>query len=138
MLQTMVYGGNLGDSLFANAIAASPYLPHQFGYADFVPTQSYYAFASAVGCFNGLAQNNRNTSIFNCLLEKDTQTLQEASSIISGSGRYGTWAFLPVTDGSFIQQTPSQQLLTKRVNGRRMLSGVNEEDHSSRQSNADT
>ncbi|KAL8650963.1 MAG: hypothetical protein Q9226_004923 [Calogaya cf. arnoldii] len=123
MLQVMAFGGNLGDSLFSNAIASSSYLPHQYGYADFVPTQSYYAFASAAGCFNGLAQNNRNTSIFNCLINTDTETLQKASSTVSGSSRYGTWAFLPVTDGSFIQQTPSQQLLTKRVNGRRMLSG---------------
>ncbi|KAL8769875.1 MAG: hypothetical protein Q9209_004313 [Squamulea sp. 1 TL-2023] len=125
MLQTMAFGGNLGNSLFTNAIAASPYLPQQYGYADFVPTQSYYAFASTVGCFNGLTQNNFNNSIFNCLVSKDTDTLQNASNTISGSSRYGTWAFLPVTDGSFIQQTPSQQLLTKRVNGRRMLSGNN-------------
>ncbi|KAL9623697.1 MAG: hypothetical protein Q9204_007933 [Flavoplaca sp. TL-2023a] len=125
MLQTMAFGGALGESLFVNAIAASPYLPQQFGYLDFVPTQSYYAFASAAGCFDGMAQNNRNTSIFNCLVSKDTETLQNASSVISGSSRYGTLAFLPVTDGSFIQQTPSQQLLTKRVNGRRMLSGNN-------------
>lgn len=124
MLQTIAFGGNLGDSLFANAIAASPFLPQQFGYADFVPTQSYYAFASAVGCFRGLPQSNFNSSIFNCLISKDTETLQNASNYISGSSRYGTWAFLPVTDGSFIQQSPSQQLLTKRVNGRRMLSGV--------------
>ncbi|KAL8669527.1 MAG: hypothetical protein Q9168_005887 [Polycauliona sp. 1 TL-2023] len=125
MLQTMAFGGNLGDSLFVNAITASPYLPQQFGYADFVPTQSYYAFAAAVGCFDQMAQGNRNTSIFNCLVSKDTDTLQKASNAVSGSSRFGTWGFLPVTDGSFIQQTPSQQLLTKRVNGRRMLSGNN-------------
>ncbi|KAL8990853.1 MAG: hypothetical protein Q9169_008022, partial [Polycauliona sp. 2 TL-2023] len=116
MLQAMAYGGNRGDSLFVNAIAASPYLPQQYGYADFVPTQTYYAFASAAGCFDGRAQNNRNTSIFNCLVDKDTETLQNASGTISGSSRFGTWAFLPVTDGSFVQQTPSQQLLTKRHN----------------------
>jgi len=51
MLQSMAYGGSLGESLFSNAIAASPYLPQQYSYADFVPSQSYYAFASAVGCF---------------------------------------------------------------------------------------
>ncbi|KAL8947880.1 MAG: hypothetical protein Q9222_005882 [Ikaeria aurantiellina] len=121
----MVFGGNLGDSLFANAIPASPYLPQQWGYADFVPTQSYYAFSTAVGCFGGLPQANVSDSVFNCLAGKDTETLQNASASISGSSRYGTWGFLPVTDGSFIQQLPSQQLLTKKVNGRRMLSGNN-------------
>ncbi|KAL8918910.1 MAG: hypothetical protein Q9208_007091 [Pyrenodesmia sp. 3 TL-2023] len=125
MLQTMAFGGNLGDSLFSNAITASPYLPQQFGYADFVPSQSYYAFAAAVGCFNGSPQGNLGGSIFDCLISKDTDALQNASAYISGSGRYGTWAFLPVTDGSFIQQLPSQQLLEKRVNGRRILSGNN-------------
>ncbi|KAL8733069.1 MAG: hypothetical protein Q9181_003724, partial [Wetmoreana brouardii] len=121
----MAFGGNLGDSLFVNAIAASPYLPQQFGYADFVPSQSYYVFASTVGCFNGLPQGNVGNSIFDCLVSKDTETLQNASAYVSSSGRYGTPGFLPVTDGSLIQELPSQQLLTKRVNGRRMLSQNN-------------
>lgn len=105
-------------------IAASPYLPMQYGYKDFVPSQSYYAFAQAAGCFDDLAQNNVSNSIFSCLVAKDTITLQNASAYISGSSRYGTWGFLPVTDGVFIQQLPSQQLLKKQVNGRHMLSGV--------------
>ncbi|KAL8942674.1 MAG: hypothetical protein Q9216_001528 [Gyalolechia sp. 2 TL-2023] len=109
----------------AKGIPASPFLPQQFGYADFVPSQSYYAFAAAVGCFNGFPQGNISSSIFQCLVSKDTDTLQNASASISGNSRYGTWGFLPVTDGSFIQQLPSQQLLEKRVNGRRMLSGNN-------------
>ncbi len=98
----------------------------QYGYADFVPSQSYYAFASAVGCFGppALPQSNRSASIFQCLVGKDTETLQNASATISGSSRTGTWAFLPVTDGAFIQQLPSQQLLKKQVNGNRILVGV--------------
>ncbi|KAL8817121.1 MAG: hypothetical protein Q9223_003983 [Gallowayella weberi] len=125
MLQTLAFGGNLGDSLFVNAIAASPYLPQQYGYADFDPTQSYYAFASAVGCFNGYPRGDFNKSIFKCLVSKDTGTLQAANVNQTINGRFNTSPFLPVTDGSFIQQLPSQQLLTKKVNGRRMLSGNN-------------
>ena len=125
MLQAMAFGGNLGESLFSNIIAASPYLPMQYGYADFVPSQSYYAFAQAVGCFDDLAQNNVSNSIFQCLVSKDTVTLQNASAYVSASGKYGTWGFLPVTDGSYIQQLPSRQLLQKKVNGMRMLSGNN-------------
>lgn len=126
MLQSMALGGYLGDSLFSNVIAASPYLPMQYGYADFVPSQSYYAFASALGCFGppALPQSNVSASIFQCLVGKDTETLQNASAMISGSSRYGTWAFLPVTDGVFTQQLPSQQLLKKQVNGNRILVGV--------------
>lgn len=125
MLQAMAFGGTIGESLFSNVIAASPYLPMQYNYGDYVPSQSYYAFAQAVGCFPGLPINNTANSIFDCLVSKDTQTLQNASSFISASGRYGTWAFLPVTDGAYIQQLPSQQLLRKQVNGLRMLSGNN-------------
>lgn len=110
----------------SQAIAASPYLPMQYGYADFVPSQSYYAFASAVGCFGppALPQSNISASIFQCLVGKDTETLQNASSTISGSSRYGILAFSPVTDGIFVQQLPSQQLLKKQINGKRILVGV--------------
>ena len=126
MLQTMAFGGSLEESLFSNAIAASPFLPQQYGYKDFVPSQSYYAFASAAGCFGPPAPpfNNFNKSIFACLVSKDTATLQYASASVSGSSRYGTWAFLPVTDGVFVQQLPSQQLLKKQVNGKSILVGV--------------
>lgn len=143
MLQSMAFGGYLGDSLFSNVggpsnddfdlnliakqvIAASPYLPMQYGYADFVPSQSYYAFASAVGCFGppALPQSNRSASIFECLVGKDTETLQNASATLSGSSKHGTWAFLPVTDGVIVQQLPSQQLLKKQLNGQRILVGV--------------
>lgn len=126
MLQTMAYGGSLGESLFRNGIAASPFLPQQYGYKDFVPSQSYYAFASAAGCFGppALPQNNLNNSVFACLVSKDTATLQYASASVSGSSRYATWAFLPVTDGVFVQQLPSQQLLKRQVNGQSILIGV--------------
>ena len=127
MLQTMAYGGNLSDSLFNNAIAASPFLPQQYGYADSVPSRSYDAFAFTVGCLgpSSRAQNNTSKSIFECLLSKDTATLQSASATVSASFRFGTWAFLPVTDGEFVQELPTQQLQKKRINGRRILAGNN-------------
>ena len=144
MLQSMAFGGELGTSLFRQVetpsyslsyctrkltvfqvIASSPYLPQQWNYGDFVPSQSYYAFAQAAGCFTGLPQSNITTSsVFQCLVTKDTVTLQNASAVISASGRHGTWGFLPVTDGKYIQQLPSQQLLKKQVNGLNVLVGV--------------
>jgi len=127
MLQAMAYGGTLGTSLFTNAIAASPYLPMQYGYNDWVPSQSYYAFAEAAGCLTGYAFGSPTGAkpVFKCLVEKDTATLQNASASISSSGTYGSWGFLPVTDGKFIQQLPSVQLQKKQVNGLRVLSGNN-------------
>lgn len=63
-------------------------------------------------------------SVFDCLVAADSETLQNASFKVSETGQFGTWAFLPVTDGTFVQELPSDQLLNGRVNGKRILSGV--------------
>jgi len=91
MLQTMAYGGSQGDFLFQNSIAASPYLPMQYDYNAWAPTQAYFAFATAVGCFNGSSISTNSTSIFQCLVGKDTYILQQASAIVSASGLSGVW-----------------------------------------------
>lgn len=96
----------------------------QYGYKDWVPSQSYYAFAIQAGCAPTTAYGGMNTTVFDCLVSKDTKTLQDASFNISASGLFGTWGFLPTTDGTFVQQLPSQQLLQKQVNGLNMLVGV--------------
>ena len=126
MLQAMAYGGSEGTKYFQNAIVASPYLPMQWEYNDFAPTQVYYMFAQAAGCFNQAL--TVNGTIFACLLRKDTLTLQNASAYINGGGKFGQWAFLPVTDGTFLQKRPSEQLLAGEVNGLRMLSGNNADE----------
>jgi carboxylesterase type B len=59
------------------------------------------------------------------LQSKDTAALQNASVAVTASGTFGTWAFLPVTDGVLVQSVPSSQLLEKRVNGRGLLVGNN-------------
>ena len=91
----------------------------QYKYNDQVPTQYYQAFAEAAGCNGG-----SSTAVFNCLVNADTAVLQNASATVSVSGEFGTFAFLPVTDGTFIQGAPSQQLLEKAVSGKRLLVGV--------------
>lgn len=89
MLQTMAYGGTIGDSLFSNAIAASVYLPQQYGYADWQPSQAYYAFAYWAGCLPNTAYGSSNRTIFQCLIQQNTTTLQYASFNVSMSGKYG-------------------------------------------------
>lgn len=96
----------------------------QYSYSDFVPSQMYYTFAAAAGCFDGLQTQKSKISVFDCLVAKDTETLQNASYTVSATGKYGQWAFLPVTDRDFVQQLPSQQFLKKQVNGVRLLVGV--------------
>jgi carboxylesterase type B len=123
MTQTMAYGGTEGSKYFQNAIVASPYLPTQWDYDGAAPTQSYHLFAQAAGC-----ENPVNSTVFACLQGKDSLTLQNASAYINGGGKFGQWAFLPVTDGTFLQKRPSKQLLAGQVNGLRLLSGNNADE----------
>ncbi|OBT76453.1 hypothetical protein VF21_04020 [Pseudogymnoascus sp. 05NY08] len=118
MYHALTNGGASGTALFQNAIVSSPYLPVQNNYDAAFPTQRFYDFSVAAGCPS-------SGSVFDCLISKDSMTLQQASSQISTTQTYGTWAFLPVTDGTFIKQLPSKQLLAKKVNGKRILVGSN-------------
>lgn len=90
-LTDLLYPNFLGTTLFNNVFASSPYLPEQYGYADWVPSQSYYAFANYVGCFDGTAYGfeTKPQSIFKCLTSKDTHTLQNGSFYISSTANYG-------------------------------------------------
>jgi carboxylesterase type B len=63
-------------------------------------------------------------STFDCLVNADSMVLQNASGIVSTSGLFGTFAFLPVVDGNFIQYRPAEQLSWGRVSGKRILVGV--------------
>lgn len=98
----------------------------QHGYKDWAPSQAYYAFATAAGCATSVAfRHNGSLPIFECLLEKDLQTLIAAATNVSQSGIYYSWAFVPVTDGNLIQQRPSEALAEGRVNGVNHLTGNN-------------
>jgi len=91
-----------------------------------VPSQSYYAFATKAGCAPTTPYlKNGSTPIFECLVSKDSATLINASATVSQEGSYGTWAFLPVTDGIIVQDLPSRQLGRGKVNGLNMLVGNN-------------
>ncbi|KAK5114283.1 hypothetical protein LTR62_002534 [Meristemomyces frigidus] len=119
-------GGTLGSSLFRNSISASPYLAFQYGYKDWQPSQSYYALAGAAGCdVKDAYLHNGSRPIIDCLRDVDSVTLMNAAVNVSQSGTWGTWPFLPVTDGVLIQSTPSQALLEGKINGVNHLAGHN-------------
>ncbi len=92
-------------------------------YDDFQPSQSYYDIAERVGCLNDSV--TQNSTVFKCLENIDSVTLQKANSYTNLAAKYGQWAFLPVTDGTFLTSRPSQQLLQGRVNGERIVVGNN-------------
>jgi carboxylesterase type B len=97
-------------------VAASPWVPHQYEYNDDVPSRVYEDFASAAGCSSA-------TDTLQCLRDTDTEVLQNASFKVSEAGPWGTFAFLPVTDGEFIKDRPSSQLFSGALAGKRILSG---------------
>lgn len=137
MLQAMAYDGSEGTKNFQNLIAASPYLPGrkynltsllalqflnsylEFDYNGQRPTLTYQQFAAEVGC----NKTNANET-FSCLVGRNSEVLQQASAIVSADEDFGSWAFLPVTDGKFLCNRPSVQLNGGAVNGLRTLSGV--------------
>lgn len=126
MLHDIAYGGTLGTTLFKNSMTSSPYLAFQYGYKDWQPSQAYYAFANAVGCDIAHAYlHNGSKAIFDCLIEADEQTLIEANVNISQSGTWGSFAFLPVTDGDLIRDLPSVALKEGKINGLNHLAGHN-------------
>ncbi|KAL1607553.1 hypothetical protein SLS59_002521 [Nothophoma quercina] len=116
LYQSMAYGGKQNDSLFQNVITASPWIPFQYKYNDDQPTKAYNDFVAAAGC-------SSSTDKLACLRSADTVVVQNASAKVSEAGPFGTFAFLPVTDGSFVKQRPSQQLAARAVQGVRVLSG---------------
>jgi carboxylesterase type B len=133
MLQAIANGGRDNKTLFQAIIAISPYAgPVQLGYAD-TPTvvahlfpisekqKLYNDFASAAGC-------SSSSDVFACLVNSSYSTLQYASQQTTRQVPYGTWAFLPVTDGSYIREAPSSQLLAKAVNGKYVLAGHNAQE----------
>jgi len=98
----------------------------QYDYNAYVPTQLYYSFAQAAGCFkgDGVGSPSGDSNIFECLVQADTDVLKNASAIAGSSGNFGTYGFAPVTDRTYNMQLPSQQTQKKQVNGLRILSGV--------------
>ncbi|GAB7364774.1 hypothetical protein MBLNU230_g5572t1 [Neophaeotheca triangularis] len=126
MLHDIAYGGTLGTQLFRNSISSSPYVAFQYGYKDWQPSQAYYALAAAAGCDAGNAYlKNGSKPIFDCLQEVDSATLMEAADRVSQSGTWGSFAFLPVTDGHIIQERPSEALAQGKLNGLNHLTGHN-------------
>lgn len=117
-------------------IAASPWVPTQPYFDEAISVRHYNDFASAVGCTS-------REGVFDCLVSKDSLTLQRAANKVSTSAPTprGNWyviqglvingpnakmfrAFIPVTDGTYVPGPPSTQLARGKLNGLRLLVGV--------------
>lgn len=106
-------------------ILASNYVPPIYPFDSNISTSHYNDFAEAAGCGKDSAAVKRHSSIFHCLVAADTDTLQNASGLVSTSkGYFGSFTWLPVIDGDIIRQRPSEQLQCGKVSGKRALIGV--------------
>lgn len=91
-------------------------------YDEDFPTYLYDQFVSLSGC-------EGDSDKMSCLRNQDVEVLQEANVNVTSAAAYGTWAFAPVTDGCFIQNAPSVQLLDeKAVNGNHMWASHNADE----------
>jgi carboxylesterase type B len=116
LYQAMAYGGKQRENLFNNVITSSPWFPEQYNYDDPKPTKAYDDFAEIAGCSDA-------KDTLACLRSANTTALQTASQKVNEASAFGSFTWLPVTDGSFIRERPSQQLLSECVKGKRVLSG---------------
>lgn len=122
----LISGGSIGTELFANSLAASPYLPKQYAYNDRISSQLFHTFASAAGCHTTYwSRYLGSPGTFDCLVAADIDLLMTASTVVSQLGGYGSCAFVPVTDGIFLQDTPSKHFGRRKVNSRNLLVGTN-------------
>ncbi|KAL6790245.1 Alpha/Beta hydrolase protein [Trichoderma sp. SZMC 28013] len=128
MYQSLAYGGK-ESGLFNNLIVASNYVPPIYPFDSDIPTSHYNDFAKAAGCGEDSSAVKRHSSVFHCLVAADTDTLQNASGLVSTStGYFGSFAWLPVIDGDMIRQRPSEQLQCGKVSGKRALIGTNADE----------
>ncbi|KAI0837805.1 putative carboxylesterase [Hypoxylon sp. FL0890] len=124
----MAYGGK-ESNLFNNIIASSPYLPPVYGYNDIIPRARYDKFVDLAGCGQGSSKRRNFICTFDCLVATDSAVLQNASGTVSTTrGYFGSFAFLPVVDGDYIRERPSEQFLHGNMTGKRILVGNNAND----------
>ncbi|KAG7095881.1 hypothetical protein E1B28_006570 [Marasmius oreades] len=109
--QVIADGGQTRPQLFRAALASSPYLPAQYHYNDAIPEAVYKQIVDQVNCTS--AQDT-----LDCLRKTDTKALQDVNSNINLAGFYGTFTFVPVIDGKFIQQRPIKAMKEGKVNGK--------------------
>ncbi|KAF9554322.1 alpha/beta-hydrolase [Agrocybe pediades] len=115
VLQHVVaHKGNTEPPLFRVAMMNSPFLPLQHAFNDPVPEALYDEVVSQAGC-----SHSRDTLA--CLRSVPATTLLQIDSAIGQASFLGTYAFVPVVDGSFIAERPSKTLRRGSVNGEAVL-----------------
>ncbi|KAF5374271.1 hypothetical protein D9758_004574 [Tetrapyrgos nigripes] len=101
--------GKTDPPLFHGGILSSHFLPAVYNYNDSIPEALYTQVVNQSNCSD--AQDT-----LNCLRETDLDVLSAAKNQIAASGFFGTFAFSPVVDGTFITQRPLELLAQGKLN----------------------
>jgi len=110
--------GQTSPQLFRGAITSSTFLPSQYRYNDTVPELLYSEVVDQANCTSA-------SNTLSCLRAVDTTALAIINSNISAGGFFGTFIFVPVVDGTFITQRPTDSLKQGKVNGKAYLGVTN-------------
>lgn len=62
-----------------------------------------------------------STDTFECLVNVDVATLENANTELSIDDFFGLFAYVPVVDGKFIQESPTKAILAGKLNGVRAV-----------------
>ncbi|KAH9486199.1 Lipase 4 [Psilocybe cubensis] len=103
-------GGKTNPPLFKAAITSSLYLPPQYRYNDPIPEAIYDEVVRETKC-------DSSSDTLNCLRQIDAEILGPINFKVNDKAFFGTNAFVPVIDGKFIKDLPSNLLKQKKLNG---------------------
>ncbi|PFH46612.1 hypothetical protein AMATHDRAFT_154314 [Amanita thiersii Skay4041] len=113
--------GNTTPPLFRGAITSSSFLPSQYNFDDTFSEDLYNEVVSLTGCSSSSGDQDTLT----CLRAVDAGTLENANVKIGDSAFFGVFIFVPVVDGTFITQRPTQAFKQKKINGVFLLAITN-------------
>ncbi|KAJ7258057.1 alpha beta-hydrolase [Mycena haematopus] len=109
--------GKTSPKLFRAAMTSSTFLPSQYQHNDRIPQAVFDDVVAQASC--------NSTKPLDCLRAADSTTLADINLNVILAGFQGTFTFVPVIDGSFITQSPTESLSQGKVNGDILLSITN-------------
>ncbi|KAI3615392.1 cephalosporin esterase [Moniliophthora roreri] len=110
--------GRTTPQLFRGAMTSSTFLPSQYMFNDPIPESLYNQVVTQTSC------SSAKDSLA-CLRATDVNVLETANRNISSAAFFGTFAFVPVVDGTFITQRATEAFKKGRVNGKAVLAVTN-------------
>ncbi|KAJ7760741.1 Alpha/Beta hydrolase protein [Mycena maculata] len=118
LMHMIANSGQTHPPLFKSAITSSLYVASQYQFNDTVPEAVYTEVVTKTGC-SGISDT------LACLRNSSVDALVAANVNISASNFYGTFSMVPVVDGAFITQRPSEAIRSGKLNGKALLSVTN-------------